>query len=123
MDDVNGTTMIESTIAAESIPTPSGGPVKSGTDFRDAGVASSSPRTNGTSTKMPQSPYTIEGIAARSSVTNTSGRCNHDGDSSDVKTAIPTATGVAITSARIEEYSVPQMKGRAPNSPETGSHV
>ena len=30
---------------------------------------------------------------------------------------------MAISSARIDEYSVPQMKGSAPNSPATGSHV
>src|SRR5690348_5162522 len=31
--------------------------------------------------------------------------------------------GVAISRASSDEYSVPQMKGRAPNSPDTGSHV
>ena len=28
-----------------------------------------------------------------------------------------------MSSARIDEYSVPQMNGRAPKSPDTGSHV
>ena len=32
---------------------------------------------------------------------------------------MPRATGVEMRSARIEEYSVPQMKGSAPNSPDT----
>jgi len=36
---------------------------------------------------------------------------------------MPSATGAAMTSARIDEYSVPQMNGRAPNSPATGSQV
>ncbi len=31
--------------------------------------------------------------------------------------------GVDSMSARTDEYSVPQMNGRAPNSPATGSHV
>ena len=33
---------------------------------------------------------------------------------------MPSAIGVAMISARIEEYSVPQMNGNAPNSPVTG---
>src|SRR5262249_8426133 len=33
------------------------------------------------------------------------------------------AIGVEITRANAEEYSVPQMKGRAPKSPATGSQV
>src|SRR5687768_6050080 len=37
--------------------------------------------------------------------------------------AIPSATGVEIASASTEEYSVPQMKGRAPNWPATGSQT
>ena len=32
-----------------------------------------------------------------------------------MKIAMPSAIGVEISSARIDEYSVPQMKGRAPN--------
>lgn len=37
--------------------------------------------------------------------------------------AIPSATGVEITRARTDEYSVPQMSGRAPNSAATGSQI
>src|ERR1051325_10166034 len=40
-----------------------------------------------------------------------------------MKMAMPSAIGVARSSARSEEYSVPQMNGSAPNSPATGSHV
>ena len=36
---------------------------------------------------------------------------------------MPIATGPAMSSARTDEYSVPQMNGSAPNSPCTGSHV
>ena len=49
-------TMIARISAAESMPTPSGGPLKSGTLFSQAGVAISSCRTTGTSTKMPHRP-------------------------------------------------------------------
>ena len=48
--------MIASSSAAESMPRPSGGPLKSGIARIHAGVPISSCRTNGTSTKMPQSP-------------------------------------------------------------------
>src|SRR4026207_1959556 len=37
--------------------------------------------------------------------------------------AMPSAIGPAMRSARTDEYSVPQMNGRAPNSPETGSQI
>ena len=89
--------------AAESIPTPSGGPEKSGNFFSHAGVISSSFRTIGTSTKIPHSPYTIEGIAASSSVRNASGVRSGRGESSERKTAMPSAIGVEISIARIEE--------------------
>ena len=36
---------------------------------------------------------------------------------------MPSETGVAISSASTDEYRVPQMKGRAPKSPETGSQM
>ncbi len=36
---------------------------------------------------------------------------------------MPSAIGVANARASTEEYSVPQMKGRAPNSPDTGSQT
>ena len=40
-----------------------------------------------------------------------------------MNTAMPSAMGAAISSARIDEYSVPQMNGSAPNSPDTGSQI
>jgi len=40
-----------------------------------------------------------------------------------MKTAMPIAMGAAMQSANTDEYSVPQMKGSAPNSPDTGSQV
>ena len=55
-EEVNGMTMIARISAADSMPTPSGGPVKSGTLRSQSGVRTSSCRTNGTSTKMPQRP-------------------------------------------------------------------
>src|SRR5579872_2985081 len=36
---------------------------------------------------------------------------------------MPSATGVAMSRASTDEYSVPQMNGRAPNWPATGSQV
>ncbi len=65
--------MIARTSAADSMPSPSGGPAKIGSRLTLSGSDVSRARTAGTSTKMPQSPYTIEGIAASSSVRNTSG--------------------------------------------------
>ena len=55
-DDVNGTTMIERMIAAAPMPTPTGGPENSAIFRSDSGISSSSLRTIGVSTKMPQSP-------------------------------------------------------------------
>ena len=49
-------TMIARISAAESMPTPSGGPLNSGTLLSHSGVITCSWRTNGTSTKMPQRP-------------------------------------------------------------------
>src|SRR4029077_6826663 len=65
----------------------------------------------------------MEGIAASSSVTKTSGCRSEFGHSSEMKIAMPSAIGVAISSASTEEYSVPQMNGSAPNSPATGSQI
>ncbi len=49
-------TMIARISAADSMPTPSGGPVKSGSARIQSGVAICSCRTTGTSTKMPHRP-------------------------------------------------------------------
>src|SRR5947207_9644527 len=40
-----------------------------------------------------------------------------------MNTAMPSAIGVAMSSASTDEYSVPQMNGSAPNSPATGSQI
>src|SRR5690242_9043284 len=109
--------------AADNIPRPNGGPLKNGIDFHDAGTAPSSVRTAGTSTNMPHSPYTIDGIAASNSVRNTRAGLRRFGHNSEMNTEIPSAIGVAIARARMDEYSVPQMNGSAPKSPATGSHV
>ena len=55
-DEVNGITMIARITAADSIPTPSGGPLNSGSWRKASGVATSIVRIAGTRTKMPQSP-------------------------------------------------------------------
>ena len=65
----------------------------------------------------------MDGIAASSSVRNMSGCRSAAGHSSEMNTAMPSAIGVTMSSARTEEYSVPQMNGSAPNSPATGSHI
>ncbi len=56
IEEVNGITMTARISAAASIPTPSGGPVKSGTPLSHSGVFTWNCRTSGTSTKTPQSP-------------------------------------------------------------------
>jgi len=65
----------------------------------------------------------MEGIAARSSVRNTSGARKPAGHNSEMKMAIPSAIGVEISSARIDEYRVPHRNGSAPKSPDTGSQL
>src|SRR5262249_7546529 len=122
-DEVNGITMTARIRAAESSPTPSGGPLNSGKARSAPGNDDSSDRTAGTSTKMPHRPYTIDGLAASSSVRNTSGWRRGGGHSSAMNTAMPSAIGVAMSSATTDEYSVPQMNGSAPNRLATGSHV
>src|SRR3954464_7173972 len=122
-DEMNGVIITARINAAESIPSPIGGPENSGSCRHDAGVATSSLRTSGTSTNMPQSPYTIEGMAASSSVRKISGCLRRGGQSSDKYVAMPSEMGAAMSSARIDEYNVPQMNGLAPNSPETGSQI
>ena len=52
---------------------------------------------------MPHRPYTIDGMAARSSVTKTSGLLSLLGASSEMKIAMPSAIGVEMMSARTDE--------------------
>src|SRR6185295_768843 len=105
---------------AENRLTPTAGPVNNGIARIQSGSDVCKVRTIGMRTNAPQSPYTIDGIAASSSVRNTSGWRRNEGQSSERKMAMPSEMGPAMTSARMEEYSVPQMNGNAPNSPETG---
>jgi hypothetical protein len=102
-DDENGITITARINAAEPMPTPSGGPVKSGNFLNASGARTCSFRTIGTSTKIPHSPYTIEGIAASSSVRYDSTGFSLPGDTSLMKMAMPSAIGVAIRSASSEE--------------------
>ena len=52
-------------------------------------------------------PYTMLGIAARSSIAVPSGRRSQTGESSVRKNAIPKLTGIAMISAIAEVTSVP----------------
>ena len=52
---------------------------------------------------MPHKPYTIDGMAASSSVRKTSGRRSGSGHNSEMKIAMPRATGAAMRSASAEE--------------------
>src|SRR5262249_24746506 len=88
-DDENGITITARINAADSMPRPKGGPLKNGSALSAGGNATSIARTAGTRTKMPHTPYTIEGIAASNSVRNTSGGLRRSGQSSEMKIAMP----------------------------------
>ncbi len=83
-DEMKGVTMIARMSAADSMPSPIGGPLKSGRARSDSGMAFSRSRTSGTSTKRPHRPYTIDGIAASSSVRKISGCRSDAGHSSEM---------------------------------------
>ena len=102
-DEVNGITMMARIRPAANMPTPSGGPLKIGKSLSEAGQDVSIARTAGTRTKMPQRPYTMDGMAASSSVRYRSGCLSQFGQSSEIKTAMPSAIGVASARARIDE--------------------
>ncbi len=70
---MNGVTMTARMSAADNRPSPIGGPLNSAVARSRSGMAVSRARTSGTSTKSPHSPYTIDGMAARSSVRKISG--------------------------------------------------
>ena len=89
--------------AADSMPRPSGGPVKSGSCRSECGIDVSIARTAGTRTKIPHNPYTIDGMAASSSVRKTSGCRSTAGQSSEMNTAMPSAIGVEMSRARTDE--------------------
>ena len=100
---MKGVTMMARMSAADSMPSPSGGPVNSGSCLHESGTFVSSCRTRGTSTNTPHNPYTIEGIAASSSVRKMSGCRRLGGQSSDKYVAMPSEIGAAISNARIDE--------------------
>ena len=62
-------------------------------------------------------------MAASSSLAKETAARSGRGQISVTNTATPSASGTASTSASSEETTVPYTKGRAPNSPETGSHA
>src|ERR1700722_5494004 len=61
-------------------------------------------------------------MAASSSVRKAMGARSGRGQISSKKIATHSESGTAIATARIDERTVPKMKGSAPKSPETGSH-
>ena len=61
----------------------------------------------GANTSRPHMPYTIEGMAASSSIAVPSGRRSQAGAISVRKSAMPKLTGTAISSAITEVTSVP----------------
>jgi len=64
-------------------------------------------RRIGSSTKIPHSPYTTLGIAARRSTRNAIGVFSQPGANSERKIADPSASGVATRSAMNDETMVP----------------
>jgi hypothetical protein len=100
---------------AASIPKPYGAPWKIGRNPRlREKNGSMLVRIHGTRTKIPQRPYTMLGMPARSSMRNDNGRSIQGGASSERKIATPRLSGSAITNAIAEETRVPNMNGSAP---------
>ncbi len=80
-------------------------------------------RRTGSSTKIPHSPYTTLGIAARRSTRKPIGCRSARGASSERNIDTPSARGTAMSSATNDVASVPKIAGAAPNSPVTGFHT
>ena len=72
-------------------------------------------RRIGARTRSPQSPITTLGIAASVSTSAVTGPRIPRGASSLRKSAMPSAIGVAMTSAATEVTAVPKRKLPAPN--------
>lgn len=72
---------------------------------------------------MPQRPIMTLGIAASNSIMNDKGVLSFSGASSERNIAIPRLKGTAMIRARNDDTRVPKIKGRAPNTSATGSHV
>lgn len=75
---------------------------------------------NGANTNIPQKPYIMLGIAARISMRKLKGERIEEGAISERKTATPMLTGSDSRRASIEETTVPNIKGSAPNCSVTG---
>ena len=100
--------MIVSTRAAGSIPACDGSPEKSGHQPRKlCSQGSRVSRTQGPKTRMPQSPSTTLGIAARSSTSVAIGEAIRRGAISVRKRAIAIESGVARSNAMIDVTTVP----------------
>ncbi len=68
----------------------------------------------GMSAKMPQNPYTTDGMAASRSTRYDSGLRSQDGATSVMNNATATATGTAITMPISEVSTVPYTNCRMP---------
>src|SRR5919201_994930 len=99
-----GTIMMDRMTPAASMPTPYGGPWNNGTNPNQRPSAGcTQPRNHGTSTKIPQSPYTTLGTAASSSMRNATGGRIQNGASSARKIAAPSESGTAMSSASSDD--------------------
>src|SRR5665811_2155314 len=78
---------------------------------------------NGARMNMPHNPIMTLGIDASNSMMKDKGVLNFSGASSERYIAIPRLNGTAMSKARNDETRVPKIKGRAPNTSLTGSHV
>ncbi len=72
---------------------------------------------------IPHSPIITLGTAASNSMMKDKGVLSFSGASSERNIAIPRLNGTAMSRASNDETIVPKIKGRAPNTSVTGSHV
>ncbi len=111
-DAMYGMIMIARITPAARMPIPIGAPDVSGPmthtslNRRPIGFWKYSAKI-GANTSRPHMPYTIDGIAASSSIAMPSGRRSHTGDSSVRNSAMPKLTGTAMTSAMTDVTIVP----------------
>ncbi len=80
-------------------------------------------RTAGTSTSIPTSPYTTDGIPARTSTAGRSTAASLGGASLARNTAHSRPTGAPSKMAPAAPYREASRKGRIPNRPAAGSHT
>ena len=118
-----GTTMIVRMKAAASSPTLEGVPENTGMNPRYLiRKGSTCASRNGPITRMPHSPSTTLGMAARSSTSAPTGARSRRGANSLRKSPMAIATGTAITSAISDVTSVPQIRSSAPYWSVTAFH-